>query len=1174
MLKLKELVLCGSILGCMVITSDVMAASTSSSLNSRMNLELDDKSQLKIKNSYLTYYIMRTRNPKNGNIGSWSLIKPADKRVKWDVIKADKWGDGWFPKVEFKAPEFEFADSSVELQRLEYPDGLNWQNSDLLFEGSSIAGLFSDNSNWNDDKAALVSLMLINSLRGAGIVAGTFSEMGKMKDRKTLETLYPKLQGVVKTLHNFNDSVKKIKPYVSFIRATVEYIDAIHTAVNGDDAEMLPLLRELQLIDDQIKFISDSIGDSKVEDDNAKKAAGEELARRFKLDTNKPYDQLIDGASKAFAKEYAKANKDDKTKMLQAATFDYMNAVFKILESDIKSKIKKAEKDNNKEALASAEEELKWLRGGKGILTLIRLVHGNQDYAKAAMKKPEIMIPMMAELGKFAYSFIGTEENIKLLIDSVGKQFKKIGEDAAKKANPYLAAISAGTQIGNVLIPFAWDFVLADHRLTTTIINGKLDPMGTPQTTIYIKRTEAKTGKVTTSMFTGDPVGQNLNIIADSGDALEVSVLLKRPQQFSSERAPWLLNTGFAPQPLYDVFTQFPSGSYVETKLCARKVLGNLDYSLQKHVSTNNADAIKKGWCGVGDTLANDWFSGGKPDWISLTTTDYDDPDTLPAKLQLNPNSTASDAIQVSSRKLSEADQTFRVQTSVYGASSYAEYNFKIQHSQTATITSSNPTPTIGERISFTIAAVWDGVKSVAVKFGDTVVHVAENFGDAIQYAFTKLGDIDVQAFLFGDNEETVGSATTKVNVLPAIALGSITPSEVIRTIPATFVITGTRLPAQMRVEGTGGASCGSPVNPTDATLSVSCSFTQVGEQVVTLLNAQTNQVIGTGTVNVKSNVNSVMWGSNSGTVKFGDTVTYTVRGVNLTTGMGFAVEKCGVSNTEVGTGTDTERTFQCLFNPNDGAFAGQMAGVIKDTPDGQVLFNFGVLVDNTPITTIGLLTATGVNICSNGITTIPVLCTQENLGSLYQLGQDGELQTGLKMSYTALNQNSSECVKDNSTGLIWEQKTDDGELRDKDNSFSWYNSDNSKNGGFVGYEDYANTVAGAICGNNLAKCNTQSYITALNASNYCGYSDWRLPSRMELLSITDRGRNQWMGSPAINPIFINSQYHYHWTSTPRSENVNRAWVVYFGFGTSTDIDKNYALFVRAVRDGNGDTNK
>lgn len=1163
MLKLKELVLCGSILGCMVITSDVMAASTSSSLNSRMNLELDDKSQLKIKNSYLTYYIMRTRNPRNGNIGSWSLVKPADKRVKWDVIKAEKWGDGWFPKVEFKAPEFEFADSSVELQRLEYPDGLNWQNSDLLFEGSSIAGLFSDNSNWNDDKAALVSLMLINSLRGAGIVAGTFSEMGKMKDRKTLETLYPKLQSVVKTLHNFNDSVKKIKPYVSYIRATLQYIDAIHKAVNGDDTEMLPLLREFQLLDDQIKFISDSIGDSKAEDDNAKKAAGEELARRFKLDTNKPYDQLIDGASKAFAKEYAKANKEDKTKMLQSATFDYMNAVLKILESDIKSKIKKAEKDNNKEALASAEEELKWLRGGKGILTLIRLVHGNQDYAKAAMKKPEIMIPMMAELGKFAYSFIGTEDNIKLLIDSVGKQFKKIGEDAAKKANPYLAAISAGTQIGNVLIPFSWDFVLADHRLTTTITNGKLDPMGTPQTTIYIKRTEAKTGKVTTSMFTGDPVGQNLNIIADPNDVLEVSVLLKRPQQFSSERAPWLLNTGFAPQPLYDVFTQFPSGSYVETKLCARKVLGNLDYSLQKHVSTNNADAIKKGWCGVGDTLANDWFSGGKPDWISLTTTDYDDPDTLPAKLQLNPNPTASDAIQVSSRKLSENDQTFRVQTDVYGNSGApVVYDFKIQHSQQATITASNQTPTIGEKISFMIAAVWDSVKSVTVKFGDAVVHVAENFGNAIEYAFTKLGEIDVEAFLFGDNEETVGSASTKVNVLPAIALGSITPSESIRTIPATFVITGTRLPAQMRVEGTGGASCGSPVNPTESSLSVSCSFTQVGEQVVTLINAQTNQVIGTGKVVVKSNVNSVTWGSNSGTVNFGDTVTYTVRGVGLTTGMGFAVEKCGVSNTEVGTGTDTERTFQCFFNPDDGAFAGQMAGVVKDTPDGQVLFNFGVPVEVASNVSTYPLTATGITLCGSDVQN-GLLCTSESLGGVYGLGQDAEIQSGSKMNYSIINQNGSECIKDNVTGLIWEQKTNDGKLRDKDWGYTWYNTNSlTNNGGWIGFQDineFDHKGEGVSCGNTLGKCNTQDYIKELNNTNYCGYSDWRLPKITELSSIVDYSAPY----PSINPIFTNSNVYQFWSSTFGPANIR---VINGYSGLTSFSSTNSTQGIRAVR--------
>ena len=42
-------------------------------------------------------------------------------------------------------------------------------------------------------------------------------------------------------------------------------------------------------------------------------------------------------------------------------------------------------------------------------------------------------------------------------------------------------------------------------------------------------------------------------------------------------------------------------------------------------------------------------------------------------------------------------------------------------------------------------------------------------------------------------------------------------------------------------------------------------------------------------------------------------------------------------------------------------------------------------------------------------------------------------------------------CTKDNKTGLIWEVKTDDGGLRDKDWYYSWYKP-NGDNGGDVGY--------------------------------------------------------------------------------------------------------------------------
>jgi len=42
-------------------------------------------------------------------------------------------------------------------------------------------------------------------------------------------------------------------------------------------------------------------------------------------------------------------------------------------------------------------------------------------------------------------------------------------------------------------------------------------------------------------------------------------------------------------------------------------------------------------------------------------------------------------------------------------------------------------------------------------------------------------------------------------------------------------------------------------------------------------------------------------------------------------------------------------------------------------------------------------------------------------------------------------------CVKDNHTGFIWEVKTRDGGLHDRDHSYSWNNSDPTTNGGYHG---------------------------------------------------------------------------------------------------------------------------
>jgi hypothetical protein len=96
-------------------------------------------------------------------------------------------------------------------------------------------------------------------------------------------------------------------------------------------------------------------------------------------------------------------------------------------------------------------------------------------------------------------------------------------------------------------------------------------------------------------------------------------------------------------------------------------------------------------------------------------------------------------------------------------------------------------------------------------------------------------------------------------------------------------------------------------------------------------------------------------------------------------------------------------------------------------------------------------------------------------------------------------------CTRDNVTGLIWEVKTDDGGLRDKDWNYTWYNSDPATNGGAVG------SAGGNSCGGTLAgyghQCNTEHYVAAVIGLGLCGQQDWRMPTVDELLSIVHWGR-------------------------------------------------------------------
>jgi subtilisin family serine protease len=152
-------------------------------------------------------------------------------------------------------------------------------------------------------------------------------------------------------------------------------------------------------------------------------------------------------------------------------------------------------------------------------------------------------------------------------------------------------------------------------------------------------------------------------------------------------------------------------------------------------------------------------------------------------------------------------------------------------------------------------------------------------------------------------------------------------------------------------------------------------------------------------------------------------------------------------------------------------------------------------------------------------------------------------------------------CVRDNHTGLTWEEKSADGGLRDQGWGYSWYNSDPASNGGAVGNLD----PGWGSCGGHLDHCNTEAYAAAVNSQGLCGASDWRLPKRQELQTIVHWGRT----NPSIDTTYFpHTVANWFWSSSPYAYHSDYAWSVEFYDGYVFGNYRYYDSSVRLVRGG------
>lgn len=148
----------------------------------------------------------------------------------------------------------------------------------------------------------------------------------------------------------------------------------------------------------------------------------------------------------------------------------------------------------------------------------------------------------------------------------------------------------------------------------------------------------------------------------------------------------------------------------------------------------------------------------------------------------------------------------------------------------------------------------------------------------------------------------------------------------------------------------------------------------------------------------------------------------------------------------------------------------------------------------------------------------------------------------------------TADCITDNLTGLMWAK-----------NGIIGFEATNG--GGVIAQPNYANATA------ELNQINWNQALTAVANMNtapikLCGYSDWRLPNKVELKSMVNYGNSNpagWLN----NQGFSNVQPNPYWSSSSSALNIPKAWRINFFDGNVSSSDKSpTVLYVWPVRGG------
>jgi hypothetical protein len=164
---------------------------------------------------------------------------------------------------------------------------------------------------------------------------------------------------------------------------------------------------------------------------------------------------------------------------------------------------------------------------------------------------------------------------------------------------------------------------------------------------------------------------------------------------------------------------------------------------------------------------------------------------------------------------------------------------------------------------------------------------------------------------------------------------------------------------------------------------------------------------------------------------------------------------------------------------------------------------------------------------------------------------------------------NGDGTATDYDTGLVWEQKTDDGSVHDKDNTYNWNTAFGGTTPNGTAFTAFLGTLNNGTSGDGTA-----------TSGCFAGHCDWRLPAIEELAGIRDlsapgcsTSTGPCIDQSVFGPTVLSNAPDGHpsdpyWSATTDSGNPASVWYVDFSNGGVVADGKDDGRFVRAVRSG------